>query len=73
MFSVKVKDFEKDQAILQDDDGRLYIWPKKLLANDALIGETFEVDINRKNSKKTDTNPQKPNLAKEILNEILKI
>ncbi|MFZ4648617.1 MAG: hypothetical protein ACOYMB_03190 [Patescibacteria group bacterium] len=77
MFSVKIKDFEKDQAILQDDDGRLYIWPKKLLASDAKIGEIFEVEINQKNNfkpitKKT-TDPDKSILAKEILNEILKI
>ena len=47
MFSVKIKDFEKDQAILQDEDGRLYIWPKKLLAADAKIGESLEVVITR--------------------------
>ncbi len=74
MFSVKIKDFEKDQAILQDDDGRLYIWPKKLLAAGAKVGEVFEVEINPKNSeKKNQAGAEKSNLAKELLNEILKI
>ena len=74
MFSVKIKDFEKDQAILQDDDGRLYIWPKKLLAEDAKIGEVFEVKIQRQDSPETEKNIEgNKNLAKDILNEILKI
>ena len=74
MFSVKIKDFEKDQAILQDEDGRLYIWPKKLLAADAKIGESLEVVITRKNSDtKTKGANSSDQTAKEILNEILKI
>lgn len=73
MFSVKIKDFEQDQVILQDDDGRLYIWPKKLLANDAKIGESFEVEIDRKTSEKTDKKSENTVLAKNILNEILRI
>lgn len=72
MFSVKIKDFEKDQAILQDNDGRLYIWPKKLLANNAQIGEVFEVEIKATSSTKPIA-IEKPDQAKEILNEILKI
>ncbi len=74
MFSVKIKDFEKDQAILQDEDGRLYIWPKSLLTADAKIGESLEVTITRKNpdAKTKETNGSNQT-AKEILNEILKI
>lgn len=79
MFFVRIKDFEKDQAILQDDDGRLFIWPKKLLENDAKIGEKFEVEIKKINEdsylNKTNTTESKTNNnnAKDILNEILKI
>ncbi len=72
MFSVKIKDFEKDQAILQDHDGRLYIWPKKFLSENAQIGEILEIEIKSANSPKTIAD-KKPNQAKEILNEILKI
>lgn len=72
MFFVKIKDFEKDQAILQDNDGRLYIWPKKLLAENSQIGETLEIEIKSATSSKITIN-EKPNQAKEILNEILKI
>lgn len=72
MFSVKIKDFEKDQAILQDHDGRLYIWPKKFLSENAKIGETLEIEIKSTTSPKLIVN-EKPNQAKEILNEILKI
>ena len=72
MFSVKIKDFEKDQAILQDHDGRLYIWPKKLLADNAKIGEVLEIEIKASSSTKPVV-IEKPDQAKEILNEILKI
>ena len=72
MFLVRIKDFEKDQAILQDHDGCLYIWPKKLLAENAQIGETLEIEIKSADAKKVNT-IEKPNQAKEILNEILKI
>jgi len=72
MFSVKIKDFEKDQAILQDNDGRLYIWPKKLLSENAKIGEIFEVEIKATSSIKPIIT-EKSNQAKDILNEILKI
>ncbi|MCX6795456.1 MAG: hypothetical protein NT165_01865 [Candidatus Falkowbacteria bacterium] len=77
MFSVKIKAFEKDQVILQDDDGRLYIWPKKIIGANFKIGDTLGISIENRSQEKIEAlkneRPDSQKQAHEILNEILKI
>lgn len=57
--SLKVKKYEGDKYILQDDDHNLIYWPADKLPSDIKVGETVKFSINQASGK-------------EILNDILK-
>jgi hypothetical protein len=58
---LKIERLEGGRAFLRDEKGRLIVWPRDFLPNDAIEGEGICFD-SVKNSQKT--------LPKDILNEI---
>ena len=73
MFSLILKNFENDQAILKDADGRLYIWPKKHLPEEAQVGQEYQIKVTPNNNQENQEEKadNKEILAKNIINEIL--
>jgi hypothetical protein len=64
-----VAGFEADQVVLKDESDEIIIWPKNKLPENISVGSSLYFDIhNQKNLVESD-----PQLAKNILNEILKI
>ena len=61
--------FENDKAVLKTKDNKTIIWPKNKLPSGAREGAVLIFRITN-NQDETEDNRQ---LAKEILNEILKI
>lgn len=59
--------FENDKAVLRTEDGRSIAWPKDKLPNGAREGASLNFNILSDN----ETEKDKRELAKEILNEIL--
>lgn len=59
--------FENNKAILITDEGDTVIWPKSKLPNDAREGMVLNFNI----LSDLETEKEKKELAKDILNEIL--
>lgn len=59
--------FENNKAILITDEGDTVIWPKSKLPNDAREGTVLNFNI----LSDLETEKEKKELAKDILNEIL--
>jgi hypothetical protein len=68
-YQLTLSRFEQDQALLTDKNGRSFIWPADQLPADSQIGTVLTCLL---------LNPSQPDdsdrlLAKDILNELLKI
>ncbi|MEI7620563.1 MAG: hypothetical protein WCJ57_03250 [Candidatus Falkowbacteria bacterium] len=61
--------FENDQVILKDESDEIIVWPKSKLPQDISVGSSLYFNI----SPQKDLAENDPQLAKNILNEILKI
>ncbi len=64
-----VSGFEADQAILKDESGEIVVWPRAKLPSDLSVGASLYFTMHKQKDLVTD----EPQLAKNILNEILKI
>jgi|GEM_PF-1053507 len=69
LYSFTVSGFEADQAILQDEAGELLLWPRTKLPADLSLGAKIYFSVH----PQKDLVDHDPQLAKNILNEILKI
>jgi len=61
--------FEDDQVILKDESGEVVVWPQVKLPADLILGSSVYFNI----YKQKDLISDEPQLAKNILNVILKI
>jgi len=69
MYRFIVSGFESDQVILKDESGETVVWPQAKLPQDLSVGASLYFAIH----KQKDLVADEPQLAKNILNEILKI
>jgi len=61
--------WENDQAILKDESGEVIVWPKNKLPDNIDPGSSLYFTVHNQKNLAED----EPQLAKTILNEILKI
>ncbi|MFH1428034.1 MAG: DUF3006 domain-containing protein [Patescibacteria group bacterium] len=61
--------FENDKAVLKTEDGQTIIWPKAKLPSDSKEGAVLNFII----SSNQQTEDEKKEMAKNILNEILDV
>ena len=61
--------FENDKAVLKIDDGDTIVWPKNKLPENAREGAVLNFNI----LTDAETEKDKRDLAKEILNEIMDV
>jgi len=61
--------FEEDKAILKTEDNKTIVWPKQKLPSDIKEGAVLTFII----TKDLETEDEKKELAKNILNEILNV
>jgi hypothetical protein len=64
---ITIDRFEGEKAVLQTEDGQSIVWPKDKLPQDAREGMALNFNI----LSDAETEKDKRELAKEILNEIL--
>jgi hypothetical protein len=69
VIELKIEKIESDKAILKSEDNDIIIWPKSKLPKDVKEGSLLAFSI-RSDEEKEEANPE---LAKDILNEILDV
>lgn len=69
LYSFIVSGFEADQVILKDEADEIVVWPKDKLPQGISLGSKLYFSIHPQKDLIADD----PQLAKNILNEILKI
>lgn len=66
---ITIDRFENDKAVLKTDDGDTIVWPKNKLPENAREGAVLNFNI----LTDAETEKDKRDLAKEILNEIMDV
>ncbi|MFA4942342.1 MAG: hypothetical protein WC564_01740 [Patescibacteria group bacterium] len=69
LYNFIVSSFKDDQAVLKDNAGEIILWPQNKLPENISIGSSLYFNIH----PQKDLAESDPQLAKNILNEILKI